>query len=196
MPKFPKTERFDQLTAPPTKGKFYLVWCVRGKWNDTLRDWPVWGPKHDDGKWLNLPAPHYHINRYFVDDERTTYQPLGEYHDGRGYRSNDPLPGAVLRRRKCVTDVPYPFPVWRAFGPHSLWRKMVSAFADAECKRGIGWVCPHKGFDLGSISPDDTGHIRCPLHGLLINSETGRVVSTDKQGRPILDGRQHREMPT
>lgn len=168
-----ETERFDQLSVPPVKGRFYLVWCVTGIWYGKIADWPVWGPKHEDGKFLNFPAPHYHLNRYFVDDPRAVMAPLADSHNGRGYLANDPLPVPVLRRRKCVTATPGPFHVWRVDGN---WRKMREHFEGAQCKRGIGWICPHKGFDLASVSPGETGHISCPLHGLLIHAETGRVV--------------------
>lgn len=167
-------QRFDQLTAPPIAGKFYLVWCVRGSWYGTVKDWPMWGPKHEDAKFFNFPAPHYHINRYFVDDPRATTAPLADKRDYTGYPENDPLPPLVLRRRRCVTDAPHPFPVRRA-ARGAPWKGLESTFIGAQCKRGVGWICPHKGFDLAAMAPNKSGNIRCPLHGLLINAKTGRV---------------------
>ena len=44
-------------------------------------------------------------------------------------------------------------------------------------------ICPHRGADLSTI-PHPYGEIRCPLHGLVFCSKTGRMKSMTK---PFLD---------
>ena len=39
-----------------------------------------------------------------------------------------------------------------------------------------GPVCPHRGAPLGSVKPDDRGHVYCPLHGLVFDAATGQTV--------------------
>lgn len=174
-------QRVTGLTEPPIVGQHYLVPTVRGKWCDKMGDWPVWGPKHEDGKFIGFPALHYHIDRRFLAGGAAmdaTSHPLQEYDRkqtiGRGYIENDPLPPIVWRKRKCRSSHGEPFPLWRALRSENF-SNLYSHYAGQQCRRGRGWICPHKGMDLGAMKPGDDGFIQCPLHGLLIDSETGVV---------------------
>lgn len=37
--------------------------------------------------------------------------------------------------------------------------------------------CPHRGFDLSQVAPDENGIITCPLHGLKFYSETLEIIT-------------------
>ena len=181
-----KLQRVDELTEPPVVGRFYLVQCVRGKWSDRLGDWPVMGPLHSDAKFLNFPQRHYHLNRFFLTGDDAWYatgRPLGEFDPSMrppGYPENDPLPEPVYRRRMCRSSPVEPFPTFSALTSTRVdFKAMLRHYAGRQCKRGAGWICPHKGLDLGPIAPGPDGHIMCPLHGLRVHAGTGVVASAD-----------------
>ena len=168
------TQRFDELSAPPVAGQFYLVWCVRGAWCGRKdRWWPIFGPKHEDAKWFGFSPLHWHLNRFFVADGDQQIASTRPFH-GVTIPENEPLPEPVLRRIKCWRSQVYPFPTYAA--PRAL-DKMQAHFAGTQCKRGNGWICPHKGFDLATIEPDIGGTIRCPLHGIRISALSGVVLT-------------------
>lgn len=178
---------FDDLTEPPVPGKFYLVRTVRGSWYDEVADWPVMGPKHTDVEFIRFEAPHYHINRWFLDESvarRTSIHPLTAKWNGHGYDENDPLPPPVLRKLKCRRAESIPFPSISRASPAGRKRfgLLYSHFSGAQCKRGNGWICPHKGFDLGPMTAGNDGNIQCPLHGMLINVVTGIVAAHTRLG--------------
>ena len=169
-----KLQRFDDLTEPPVEGRFYLVRCVQGKWNGAIGMWPVWGPRHVDPS-VGFPWVHYHINRYFVDEfdqMHAARTPISEDHPGH----NQTLPEPILRRRKCKMSVPCAFPHELAMKSGNKWKVFLKSFVGVQCRRGNGWVCPHRGLDLGIMAPDKDGVITCPLHGVRVNAETGVVV--------------------
>ena len=54
-------------TTPYEVGQKYRVPCVRGKWSTFGSHWwPVNGPLHDDGQFLNFPWDHWHVDHRFV----------------------------------------------------------------------------------------------------------------------------------
>lgn len=171
---------FDDLIEPPIIGELYMVRCVLGRWNGELKSryWPVMGPKHDD-KTIHFPWSHYHVNRFFVAgcyQLKACKSPLID-----DYIINpQALPQPRLMRRKCLFSEPSFFPANLATG--GVWANLYASFSDQQCKRGNGWICPHKGFDLGPMKPMADGYIQCPLHGLMVHAETGVVA--------------HKEMPT
>jgi hypothetical protein len=169
----------DELTEPPIVGILYLVPCVRGTWNGMMGDWPVIGPKHEDAKFIGFEAMHYHLDRRFLATRRTDRAarlPLQEYYIGDGITENKNLPPPTYRRRACRRSNPTPFPTVAA-AKFLNFQTFYSHFSRRQCKRGAGWICPHKGFDLSVIKPGADGFISCPLHGLLINAETGVVAN-------------------
>lgn len=167
-----KIPLFDELTEPPVKGQFYMVRCVLAEFRGKSAWWPVWGLRHEDAKWINFPPVHYHLNRYFLTGENETRSvalPISE-----NFSFGQTLPYPELRRRMCRQSAVTPFPLGMALDS-PMWAKMYRHYAGIQCKRGNGWICPHKGFDLGPMMLGSDGFIQCPLHGLLINAETGVV---------------------
>lgn len=47
-------------------------------------------------------------------------------------------------------------------------------------------TCPHKGFPLAGVKPDDGGVVLCPAHGMRWNLATGEFVPTTADGLPTL----------
>lgn len=175
-----ETERVDELTEPPVVGRFYLVPCVRGVWAGILGRWPVWGPKHEDEKFLHFPERHYHLDRRFIQKQHVdnaSGQPLTEKNGLRGYDENKTLPAPEYRRLKCQRiGTSTAFPTQRAL-ERTTFQDLYQHFSGHQCaKDGAGWICPHKGMRLATISVRSDGNIQCPLHGLLIDAETGVVV--------------------
>lgn len=167
-------ERVDQLTAPPAIGQFYSVPTVHGKWCGRLRWWVVMGTIHEDAKFFKFDAQHYHLDRRFLpaahDVGTAMRSPLHRYplHSDSATELSD----IVWRRRKCLRDdTRFPF----IDRPPVI--ALQAALAGAQCaKDSVGWICPHRGFNLGSIAAVD-GVILCPLHGLQIMAATGEVVA-------------------
>lgn len=176
-------QKFDDLTEPPVVGRFYLVPTVIGTWHGKDGPWPVMGVKHEDAEWLSFPWLHYHLNRFFVNEEeeyRAVRSPLTE---NTGYLSNSPLPAPFLRKWKCRRSIVAKFPT-ENIPPKDrrahMWWEMFDHFTGVQCKRSSGWVCPHKGARLGAIIPIG-GVITCPLHGMRIDARTGIVLSQAKE---------------
>ena len=132
--------------------------------------------RHEDSKFFNFQQEHYHLDRRFVVGDRAadraTSAPLHNPRDGRvGLDMSEP----GIARRKC-RRVMNPFPTYHK----EVWQ-MQSHLAGAQCQRHeTGWVCPHRGFRLGSIEPDDQGVILCPLHGLRIDAARSFLIG-DKE---------------
>jgi hypothetical protein len=162
-------QRVDRLKEPPVIGQIYLVPTVFGQWNHLFRDWPVIGLKHDDIEHINFEKIHYHLDTRFLRVskdllEGAPYRPLHE-------RNNVPLRPLKFARRTCIRE-PLSFN-----GPSHFTVKFEAAFAGKQCGKGKrGWVCPHKYFPLGSVKAID-GVLKCPLHGLRIDAETGKCLT-------------------
>ena len=191
-------ERVTMLREPPVIGQAYLVPTVLYKWlGERLFHWPVFLPRHDDKEHLNFEWQHYHVDPRFLsatmwkraanwysmrwehwpDYARAfaTLQavPLNRTVPGARGRETEPHPPVTWRPRVCTrAAIPY------MHHESALIMAMQGHFAGQRCKRArTGWVCPHKGFPLGSIGADADGEIVCPLHGLRIDPESGRVIA-------------------
>jgi hypothetical protein len=86
-------------------------------------------------------------------------------------RLGPPAP-VIWRLRKCQRSV-------LAYQHHDKEppQKLKAHFGGEQCVRNrTGWVCPHQRFPLGSVAPVE-GVLTCPMHGLRIDAETGRVLA-------------------
>ena len=178
----PKLQRITLLTTPPTIGRYYLVPTVLYPWDGLRMNWPVFLPKHEDKEHLNFNLHHYHVDPRFVGKRgwrRASQTPYFSRYD-RGpfgmfqYKplSNHGLdhPPIVWKRMKCQrSEIPYRW-------SNEIAEKLTPHFIGRQCRSGkTGWICPHKRVPLGSFPAVD-GVITCPLHGLQIDAETGKVV--------------------
>lgn len=171
-------QRITTLTGAPVIGQFYLVPTVRYPWRGRTADWPVFPHLHRDAKFIKFDIDHYHVDPRFLnkrdwrcagDDDDEAFKtsqvsPLSS----RGAGVHPPI---IWRRRTCQrAAIPYQI----GYAP---WiSDMRDHFGGQQCERArTGWVCPHWNIPLGSFPAID-GVITCPLHGLRIDAETGRVV--------------------
>lgn len=170
-------ERVDELTSAPVVGQFYWVQVVNGVWCGKRLWYPVMGDMHEDGKFFQFYQQHYHLDRRFISDKSSASDAVSmPFHNrpvwrrGAGVWQHVVLSEPKVARRKCVRDM-LPFPLhFRAV------RQMQGALSGAQCQRHeTGWVCPHRGLRLGSTEASQ-GVITCPMHGLQINAETGKVL--------------------
>lgn len=165
--------KVDELTEPPVVGKYYLVRVVHGTWCGKAMWFPVMGDLHEDSKFFNFERQHYHLDRRFVAAGSLAdalVRPLHALPERYG-RLATVLSEPEWASRKCrhaMTEFPtYHMPVVA----------MQRHLAGVQCQRHeTGWVCPHRGFRLGSIEPDSNGIILCPLHGLQIDAASGKVI--------------------
>lgn len=197
-----RLQRIDALRAPPAPGRYYSVPCAFVKAFDRLDWWPVRGHWHEDKKLLEFPLHHYHLDGRFLNKDQRRYvggqydAPESEFATAFTYgfgglvrRINGAAIGALRsspnveppvewKRRKCWTSS---VPVIFGCGPSNLQlvRKfctLKNEFAGAQCPSRDGqWICPHKGYGLGA-EPVENGRITCPLHGLIIDAQTGVVL--------------------
>lgn len=159
-------QKVDVLTAPPVVGQYYLVPIVHGMWCGRTAWYAVMGEKHEDSKFFNFEKQHYHLDRRFLPNHKSDDAVAKPFHDMPVISLSAPKLGL----RKCQ-QVMIPFPIY----PKQV-RAMQRHLAGAQCQaHATGWVCPHRGFRLGSIEAVD-GIIRCPLHGLQIDAASGVVI--------------------
>ena len=106
----------------------------------------------------------------------------GASYEGEDMGQFPPHADIIWKSLKCYrADIPYAFHaapidhVKRELrGPAGIkdtWSGQVLP------KARTGWVCPHKNFPLGQFAPVD-GIITCPMHGLQVHAETGRVLGS------------------
>ena len=190
-------------------GKTYRVPHVRARWviGERIRWLPVIAPMHQDAEIIQYPHDHWHVDYRFVS-EAVAWR-AAEYWITAGYAS--PLYNAVFAQplmasRVVPTDYGWPIgEAWRLKDhPVETW----SQVKRVKCRRRYPpypsppWayeleqaycfdtlragVCPHRGADLSTMTPDDQGVVTCPLHGLKWNLETGLMVRTIGP-RPVHD---------
>lgn len=183
--------RITHLLSPPVVGKRYLVPTVNHKWlGDRFRPWPVFLPLHRDAEFFDFADEHYHIDPRFVG--KRDWDQIGRGWGGKvrderkAFQKCQATP--VARHRYGPGAVDLPPIVWRTLvckRPEAIYSysdkrpvlELNDHFRGQACKAAhAGWVCPHQGFPLGSITPDSDGVITCPLHGLRIVAATGEVA--------------------
>lgn len=184
-------ERITMLSGPPVLRRRYLVPTVTYFWlSGADQVYPVFLPKHEDAEHLNFASLHYHVDPRFLSaaawNKAKRRVRLSEY-DRDDYAAFRSCQGYPLARRSFDADgqAPHPPIVWRSlvckrsditWAAPEISEKLSPHFTGRQCKRARGgWVCPHKRFPLGSIAPVG-GVITCPLHGLRIDAETGKVL--------------------
>jgi hypothetical protein len=182
-------ERIIDLSTAPVVGRLYLVPTIRAAlWQDgALADWPVLLPGHTDAQFFpHFPWSHHHVDPALRPGSLVAGAGLaGEGGIGRCAaekalqrwpvslrdRLGPPAP-VIWRLRKCQRSV-------LAYQHHDKEppQKLKAHFGGEQCVRNrTGWVCPHQRFPLGSVAPVE-GVLTCPMHGLRIDAETGRVLA-------------------
>ena len=175
-----RLQRVTELTQPPIVGRFYLVPTIEGSffWKRSTV-FPVTGPLHSDADYLNFPPMHYHIDGRFLSEHCLTRLLVDRWIEnlalliaGQPITTLQPV---VWKRRRCLREQPA-YPHERALQRPKTFGKLWAAFAGRQCKaEPSGWICPHRGTALGSLPVQDDV-ITCPLHGLRVEAQTGRVL--------------------
>lgn len=174
------------MNGPPVPGLVYRVPCIRVD-RQGYSGWvPILGPAHSDPE-LGLREPHYHYDLRFISERQfrrlfksrlfTSHKPsperdrwaLGVLED-----AGNVLDGPVLRPLVCRRVMP-------EFVPYGLITpRGAQGFARIEEQhRGCRLkcrTCPHRGFDLSSVTPNERGEIVCPGHGLRWSAATGELI--------------------
>lgn len=183
--------RLVELDQPIEVGKHYMVPCIkideiesaRGKYKSlNCMAWvPVWPIDHDDRD-IGFPEQHYHVDWRFVSnkDIRCIVKALYGLKCPDG-PIEDMLQEIILLVIviKDVIEGPEEWPqccyrtrlTWPYHhrAPEKLEIKLKGA--KLKCNR-----CPHWGFDLSTVPPDENGIIQCPGHGLCFRADTGDIV--------------------
>ncbi|HWL09770.1 MAG TPA: Rieske 2Fe-2S domain-containing protein [Planctomicrobium sp.] len=160
-------------------GKFYRVPCVEAMWKHRVGIYVVIGPKHDDAEIIRFPEQHWHMHAKFAPDWAMTgihrsgvhdvfSMPIHTHSETR-YEEEFEARFIGYRVRKCRREMPVnPFP-----GRAGWHKELTNHYAEKSLnlKRP---VCPHRGVDLSCV-PVRNGCITCPLHGLMFDTQTGRV---------------------
>jgi len=196
-------QRIDELTAPPIIGQRYLVPTVNYEWCGLFSAWPVMGPKHSDIEHLHFGWEHYHIDIRFITRKQAAK--MNRQYDWLGAKmkgpltapvalaaataplhkvGGPPLPESIYRRRTCVQPW-HAYPINHAI-EHPRFAAMHAAYSGRRCARNAAGllICPHKGFALDTLIPDERGRVVCPLHGLIIDVRAGVVVRHDALSVP------------
>lgn len=170
-------ERVDRITTPLVVGRAYLVQTVHFRYfSDDYADWPVMGHKHTDVEFFNFKEPHFHVDARFLSQKLRKKIGDSLFSAPLAKRifphQNDELPVPFWKKWRCrVSFMEYPF------GDRDAIQGIRMHYSGQQCAKGKGgWICPHRKAALGSILPDENGLVTCPLHGLVINAETGIVV--------------------
>ena len=177
-------ERIGEIIGDPVEGRHYLVPTVSGEWRGRKMNWPIHGPLHTDKQFFDFEYKHYHPDFRFVPDRwlpapsfwsdysvmvRALAAPLmiSDRINSEGF--GEP----VFRRRKCQR-ARINMDEFRA-GAFVPLTQMSNQYQRA-LKGPRGWICPHKKYDLAAVSPDENGHITCPMHGMRFCNATGITI--------------------
>lgn len=193
-----KIQHVEDLTGPPVEGQRYLVPTVLYPWFGKTEPWPVMGPKHTDLEHIGFEPEHYHVDIRFLTGpqvrriEKAAYgrdiaecaggSPLATRGVGEAWGTTLPHPVPIVKRLLCRSDG-NDYPLW-SVRRQGWYPKLAGAYAGRRCGRNAegGLICPHKGFALGSLKPDEHGRVVCPLHGLVIDVQASAVVEHDGSG--------------
>ena len=181
-------------------GRLYDVQVVRANWCHTRADWPVLGPRHEDADHLNFPYYHWHIDGRFVSAD--LWRKVKTEGFIRSPLASSQLDAWIATMMLPVMQEPiHPSAAWGPaetlgtqqlrlirHSPPDIWShprmanfkllgfaRLKKAYRNARLVNGT--ICPHRGADLRGINPDADGCVRCPLHALRWNLETGRLAS-------------------
>ena len=167
--------------------------CVRSVLDTaTEPQWiPILGPPHDDAHIIGFDLVHLHVDWRYMDDQQraqaVAYDPHAPYDLAlthvvpEGRSESVPLAQALAdadipnesflkpQPKAFNGDFP-PYPDQKPRWMNALW----NAYRNA--RLGADGRCPHRGADLSDLTPDETGVITCPLHGLRWHTADGTAA--------------------
>jgi hypothetical protein len=161
-------EKVENIKRPLRKGERLLVPCLVKEYFDTIYITPIINHPHNDRE-NGQEEIHYHTDYRFVKFDKN---------------------GAIKREhsRHCFADEFRPQPIINGDLEYFILPVINEIFFGATA---VGLIkksklkhkcihkgkCPHRGYDLSQVRPDEDGIITCPLHGLKFNAETGELLN-------------------
>lgn len=183
-------QKIDDLKEPPVVGQEYLVPCIikgRDKYQDPNPDWIV-GPTgelkleetyrtsplviypiinhlhHDKENGQNYY--HYHIDYRFIELKGLG----GAYHPIPKQKGRNHVYAPSVRYNLLDADDKDYKITYHAFKCLRQQQYATAGFVQLSKIEGDCHAhnnkCPHKGYDLSQVVPDQDGVVTCPLHGL------------------------------
>ena len=195
-------QHINDLTEPPVVGKFYMVPTVSAVWSGSVGEFPVIGPLHNDRQHIGFDRDHWHIDTRFLPERgKLKHESTQEYWLRimatpvmRSWKSSinqhtaaRSVAAVYLRRWQCKRHAIEHISIFesRAVSSHAGWKAHFDHYAGHKCKHdGAGWRCPHRNVSLAT-QPVINGVVRCPLHALMIDNATGRVLSRQRMHQEI-----------
>ena len=171
----------------PMVGKFYLVPHIEQIRARSSRWLPVLGSWHEDAEDIGFPYWHYHLDPRFLSDRMLASLchlgmprargvmvcPISDHPDMFDAQRRALRRTPTLRRRMCQREMPE-FPKSRE--NYLPWQKALERRYRHYQVDPCNPICPHRGFNLGMMTPDDQGVVVCPGHGLKWNIVTGTLA--------------------
>ena len=167
--KIPRYLDIASLNSPPIVGNYYWVRCIKHM-NKRL---PVIGPMHKDNG-VN-ETMHIHIDfRFMSNDEMdhvliaregnvTITMPIIQYHTGKTRYIEDNF---KYLKRKCYREE-------NCIIPSNIPQDIIDTCKQRKMRN---MRCPHHNVDLRCV-PIKNGLVRCPVHWVLWNVNTGECAS-------------------
>ena len=158
-------QKITELTVPPIPGKTYLVPCIAMNLNNPAKGIiPIIGNFHTDDE-IGFLGEHVHPDfRFFTESQFLKTIDLvtkaGKYLHSIVYNAHGSR--EISWRPKTCYRTAFPDYPDRTLDVDTM-ALLEHIYADAKLENGI---CPHKGINLNSISPDAEGNKTCPGHCL------------------------------
>lgn len=160
-------QRIDQLTSPPIIGQGYLVPVFIHVEGDERFIAPLVYHLHND-KENDQHEPHYHVDTRFINYKREL-------------KRNFPRDNWFFYKRVYpheYDDFKIEWYYLECFNNRISYITSSELIKKSKLKHDCIYKgkCPHRGYDL-STQPVVNGVVRCPLHGLLFDANTGKVLN-------------------
>jgi len=158
------------VKVPLKTGELYLVPCITSKHEDgRLYITPVIDHPHSD-KENGQVEDHYHVDYRFVKHKADGDFPTVINKHSKHYFVTETRPKKDLSNRLDHFVLPVINEEFSGITPVHL---IVKSKLKHRCiHKG---KCPHRGYDLSQVSVVN-GTIKCPLHGLIFDSITKKLI--------------------
>jgi hypothetical protein len=161
--------KVENVKVPLKKGDYYLVPCIVNERHKMIFITPILNHPHNDVE-NGQPETHYHVDYRFVKHDNKGNFPIVKNKHSKHQFVED------IRPRVGKGDLVYfVLPVineeFKGVTPVEFILK--SNLKHHCIHKG---KCPHRGFDLSQVNPVN-GIIKCPLHGLEFDANTGELVN-------------------
>lgn len=156
-------------------GKFYLVACAQPK--DKPNVFVPVHPLHHKDPQFAITVAHYHFDGRFHASKGhgiffrngRTNRVMATERDNEYSHAEVWDVNIVYRRRKCIRETTGVMPPRKREGQSDKYWDWYMPYVGKSCK---GRKCPH----LGVTMRERDGVLECPLHGLIGNKSTEKII--------------------